>query len=75
MKFIVNSNTILKMDINSSGSWRIKTNDELDNLIKGRNIVNFIKAQRVSWLGHISRMEAGRTDWQPHAIRKKTTQD
>jgi hypothetical protein len=46
---------------NHDGSWRIKTNDELDNLIKGRNIVNFIKAQRISWLGHISRMEAGRT--------------
>jgi hypothetical protein len=43
------------------GSWRIKTNDELDNLMKGRNIVNFIKAQRISWLGHISRMETGRT--------------
>jgi glutaredoxin-related protein len=46
---------------NYDGSWRIQTNDELDNLIKGRNIVNFIKAQRISWLGHISRMEAGRT--------------
>jgi hypothetical protein len=46
------------------------------NLIKGRNIVNLIKAQRISWLGHISMMEAGRTvkrmyDWQPHAIRKR----
>jgi hypothetical protein len=38
-----------------------RTNDELDNLIKGRTMVNFIKAQRVSWLGHISRMEAERT--------------
>jgi hypothetical protein len=46
---------------NYNGSWRSKTNDELDNLIKGRNIVNFIKAQRISWLGHISRMEAGRS--------------
>jgi hypothetical protein len=55
---------------------RIKTNDELDNLIKRRNLVNFIKAQRISWFGHISRMEAGRTvkriyDSQPHAIRKR----
>jgi hypothetical protein len=46
---------------NHGGSWRIKTNDELDNLLRGRNTVNFIKAQRISWLGHISRMEAGRT--------------
>jgi hypothetical protein len=39
-------------------SWRIKTNNELDNLIKGRNIVNFIKAQRIY-------------EWQPHARRKR----
>jgi hypothetical protein len=61
---------------NHDGSWRIKTNDELDNLIKRRNIVNFIEAQRISWLGHISRMEAGRMvkriyNWQPHVIRKR----
>jgi hypothetical protein len=46
---------------NHNDSWRIKTNDELDNLIKGRNIVNFIKARGISWVGHISRMEAERT--------------
>jgi hypothetical protein len=46
---------------NHDGAWRLKTNYELYNLIKGRNIFNFIKAQRISWPGHISRMEAGRT--------------
>ena len=30
--------------------WRIKTNEELDKLIKHKNIVNYIKAQRLSWL-------------------------
>jgi hypothetical protein len=28
---------------------RIKTNEELDKLIKHTNIVNYIKAQRLSW--------------------------
>ena len=28
------------------GTWRIKTNDELDELIKHKNIINHIKAQR-----------------------------
>jgi len=28
--------------------WRIKTNKELDKLIKHKNIVNYIKAQRLS---------------------------
>jgi len=31
--------------------WRIKTNEELDKLIKHKNIVNYIKAQRLSWFG------------------------
>jgi hypothetical protein len=36
--------------------WRIKTNEEMDTLIKHRNIVNYIKAQRLSWFGHVQRM-------------------
>ena len=29
--------------------WRIKTNEELDKLIKHKNTVNCIKAQRLGW--------------------------
>jgi hypothetical protein len=32
------------------GTWRIKTNDEL---IRYKNIINHIKAQRLSWFGHL----------------------
>ena len=39
-----------------NGIWRIKTNKELDELIKHRNIINYVKAQRLSWFGHINRM-------------------
>jgi hypothetical protein len=38
------------------GNWRIKTKRELDELIKHRNIINFVKAQRLGWFGHINRM-------------------
>jgi len=31
-------------------------NKELDELIKHRNIINYVKAQRLSWFGHINRM-------------------
>ena len=34
-------------------TWRIKNNEELDKLIKHENIVNYIKAQRLRWFGHI----------------------
>jgi len=36
--------------------WRIRTNEELDKLIKHKNIINHIKAQRLSWFGHVQRM-------------------
>ena len=40
----------------ANGIWRIETNKELDELIKHRNIINYVKAQRLSWFGHINRM-------------------
>ena len=52
------------------GIWRIKTNQELDEIIKRKNIINFIRAQRLSWLGHIERMQGTRMvkaihSWKP----------
>jgi hypothetical protein len=42
------------------GIWRIKTNDELDELIRHKNIINHIKIQRLSWFGHLHRMPGER---------------
>ena len=38
------------------GAWRIKTDDEVDELIRHKNITNYVKAQRLSWFGHLQRM-------------------
>jgi hypothetical protein len=38
------------------GTCRIKINNELDRLIRLKNIINYIKAQRLSWFGHLHRM-------------------
>jgi hypothetical protein len=43
------------------GTWRIKTNEELEHLIKKKNIVRFIKSQRSLWVAHVIRMEITRT--------------
>jgi hypothetical protein len=56
--------------------WRVKTNEELDKLIKHKNIINHIKAQRLSWLGHAQRMSDIRTvkkifNWKPLSKRSQ----
>jgi hypothetical protein len=38
------------------GYWRIKTNQEISDILKGQNIIGFIKKQRLNWLGHVERM-------------------
>jgi hypothetical protein len=38
------------------GYWRIKTNQEINDLLKGQNIIWFINKQRLNWLGHVERM-------------------
>jgi len=40
----------------SDGTWRIKSNEELNRLIGDKNIINYIKAQRLAWFGHVNRM-------------------
>jgi hypothetical protein len=40
-----------------SNVWRIRHNEELNTLLKGEDIIRFIKSQRIRWLGHVERME------------------
>jgi hypothetical protein len=42
------------------GEWRTRMNRELEEMSKGVNIVKWIKGQRISWLGHLERMEENR---------------
>jgi hypothetical protein len=60
--------------VNIDNIWRIRNNMEIDNLIEGADIVRFIKAQRIKWLGHIQRMGQARPtrkllDWKPMGTR------
>ena len=55
---------------NEDGSWRIRMNRELNELIENADIVRFIKCIRIAWLGHVMRMEEKRTpkrvlEWKP----------
>ena len=39
-----------------AGNWRIETNQEIDDILKGQNLMGVIKKQRLNWLGHVERM-------------------
>ena len=57
-------------------TWRNKNNEELDKLIKHKNIVNYIKAQRLSWFSHTQRMPETRANkmifkWNPLTTRPR----
>ena len=40
--------------------WKNRTNRELEEMSKGENRVKWIKGQRISWLGHLERIEEDR---------------
>ena len=42
------------------GEWKSRMDRKLEELSKGENIVKWIKEQRISWLGHLERMEEDR---------------
>ena len=42
------------------GEWKSRTNQELEVLSKGENIVKWVKGQRIIWLDHLERMEENR---------------
>jgi hypothetical protein len=51
-----------------------KTNQEISDILKGENIIGFIKKQRLKWLGHVERMGEDNNvqkikRWQPMSKR------
>ena len=56
------------------GSWRIRMNHELNELMGSADIVRFIKSRRIAWLGHVMRMDVKRIpkrilEWKPTGRR------
>jgi len=55
------------------GTWRIKRSNELDELIRHKNIIHHIKAQRLSWFGHFTsnarRESSKKSKWKPMLTR------
>ena len=58
----------------SDGTWRIKSSEELNRLIGNKNIINYIKAQRLVWFGRVHRMPDNNMvkevyEWSPSLTR------
>ena len=51
----------IKWPLVEQGIWRIRTNKELRELYKDLHIVANIKKKRLEWIGHVVRMDQGRT--------------
>ena len=56
--------------------WRIRSNKELQKLIKGADNVQYTKAQRIKWWGHLNRKEEIKlvkkiAEWNPIRVRTK----
>ena len=59
---------------NEDGSWIIRLNYELNELIENADIVRFIKSRRTVWLEHVMRMDDKRKpkrilEWKPVGTR------
>jgi len=59
---------------NIDNIWRIRNNMEFDKLTEDADIVRFIKAQSIKWLGHVQRMDQARQtrkllDWKTVGTR------
>jgi hypothetical protein len=54
-----------------NGEWKSRMNRELEEMKKGENIVKWIKGQRISWLGHLERMEEDRMPKKLEVMRRR----
>jgi hypothetical protein len=59
-----------------NGEWRFKTNEEIEKAINNENILRYTKYKRLSWMGHVERMNGERVSktiykWKPYATRPK----
>jgi len=60
--------------VNIDNMWRTRNKMEIDKLTEGADIVRFIKAQRIKWLGHVQRRDQARPtrkllEWKPMGTR------
>jgi hypothetical protein len=43
--------------IQYEGRWRIRSNNELQKLIKGEDVIKYVKTQKIKLCGHLNRMK------------------
>jgi hypothetical protein len=62
--------------VQTKEGWGIKNSDELEKLMRGEDIVKYIRAWRIKWWGHLSGMERTKTvrkikEWNPIRMGSK----
>jgi hypothetical protein len=41
--------------IKLNNEWKLRTNEEINNILANQDIVRFIKSQRIRWIGHLKK--------------------
>jgi hypothetical protein len=52
--------------VQTEEGWRIRNNDELEKLMRGEDILKYVRAKRIKWWVYLNRMEITKT------VRKTT---
>jgi hypothetical protein len=60
IEVITSSVAVVNFEEGRPCRWRTKNNEEIDNILRKEDIVRFVKARRISWIGHVERTEDSR---------------
>lgn len=70
---------ILKQIVQTEEGWRKRNDEKLEKLMRGEDIIKYIKAQKIKWWRHLNRMEITKrvtktTEWKLTGMKTKGSQ-
>jgi hypothetical protein len=60
--------------VQTEEGWRVRNNDELEKLMRGEDIVNYIKSTDDKVVGHLNRMEKNKNSGEEYGMECHRTE-